>query len=173
LCFAYTHARFRGRILVSRSKDGEIFARMGAALGFSPIRGSSRRGGSEAMRALLAEASSGYDVGITPDGPRGPRREFKMGAIYLASRSGLPIVPITVNYRRSLQFRSWDRLQLPWPFTRGVIHVGEPVLVPPDLSESDLEVWRLRLQDILLAHTWDTEDHAEEFYREGRHRRDL
>jgi lysophospholipid acyltransferase (LPLAT)-like uncharacterized protein len=59
LCFAYTHARFKGRVLISRSRDGDIFARLMARLGFSPIRGSSRRGGRDAIRALLAEAGSG------------------------------------------------------------------------------------------------------------------
>jgi len=171
LCFAYTHARFRGRLLVSRSSDGEILARLAAGLGFSPIRGSSRRGGSEALRALLAEAGSGCDFGITPDGPRGPRQVFKVGAVYLASRSGLPIVPITVAYRRSWQFRSWDRFQLPWPFTRGVIHAAAPVAVPPALDDSGLETWRLRLQETLQSHTRTTDERFEELFRDGRRRR--
>ena len=173
LCFAYTHARFKGRILVSRSKDGEILARMGAALGFSPIRGSSHRGGSEAIRALLGEAGWGYDFGITPDGPRGPRQVFKVGAVYLASRSGLPIVPITVAYRRCWKLQSWDRFQLPWPFTRGVIHVGKPVAVPPSLDDAGLETWRLRLQETLQFHTRITDEHREEFYKHGLARHDL
>lgn len=173
LCFAYTHARFRGRLLVSQSRDGEILARVAAGLGFSPIRGSSRRGGREAMRALLAEAGSGYDFGITPDGPRGPRHAFKAGAVYLASRSGLPIVPITVAYRQWWQFQSWDGLQLPWPFTRGVIHAGAPVAVPPALDGAGLEAWRLRLQETLRSHTQTTDEHIEQFWLGARSRRDL
>jgi lysophospholipid acyltransferase (LPLAT)-like uncharacterized protein len=173
LCFAYTHGRFRGRLLISRSRDGETFARIAAALGFFPIRGSSRRGGLAAMRALLGESGSGYDFGFTPDGPRGPRQVFKMGAVYLASRSGLPIVPITVAYRRCWHVESWDRLQLPWPFTRGVIHVGTPVMVPPALDGADLEAWRLRLEETLQSHTRITDQRVEEFYRGGLPRRDL
>jgi lysophospholipid acyltransferase (LPLAT)-like uncharacterized protein len=173
LCFAYTHARFGGRLLVSQSGDGEILARLAASLGFSPIRGSSRRGGSTAMRALLAEAGSGYDFGITPDGPRGPRQVFKEGAVYLASRSGLPVVPITVTYRRYWQCRGWDRLQLPWPFTRGVIHVGAPVSVPPALDDAGIEAWRLRLEGTLRSLTQTTDEHAEELYGRGRPRRAL
>jgi lysophospholipid acyltransferase (LPLAT)-like uncharacterized protein len=173
LCFAYTHARFRGRLLVSRSSDGEILARVAAGLGFSPIRGSTRHGGSEAMRALLAEAGSGYDFGITPDGPRGPRQVFKAGAVYLASRTGLPIVPITVAYRRRWQLQGWDRLQLPWPFTRGLIHVGAPVLVPPALDDAGLEAWRLRLQDTLRSHTRTTDEGIETFWLGARRRQDL
>lgn len=173
LCFAYTHAQFQGRILVSRSRDGEILARLATGLGFFPVRGSSRRGGSEALRALLAEVGSGYDFGITPDGPRGPRQEFKVGAIYLASRSALPIVPITVSYRQFWQFQSWDRLQFPWPFTSAVIHVGAPVTVPTALDDVGLEAWRLHLQEILRSHTRVTDERFEEFYHGGRLRRDL
>jgi lysophospholipid acyltransferase (LPLAT)-like uncharacterized protein len=173
LCFAYTHAHFLGRILVSGSGDGEVLSRVAAGRGFFPIRGSSHRGGSEALRALLAEAGSGQDFGITPDGPRGPRQVFKVGAVYLASRSGLPIIPITVTYRRCWQFQSWDRLQLPWPFTRGVIHVGDPVAVPPALDAAGLKTWRLRLQETLRSHVRITDERFEEFYRAGRPRRHL
>lgn len=173
LCFTYTHGRFRGHVLVSRSKDGEVLARVMARLGFSPVRGSSHRGGSEAMRALLAEAQGGYDFGITPDGPRGPRQMFKVGAVFLASRSGLPIVPITVAYRRYWQLRSWDRFQLPWPFTHGVIHVGVPITVPPGLDDAGLETWRLHLEEALRSHTQITDEHAEEFYRSGSPLHDL
>ena len=173
LCFAYTHAGFRGRLLVSRSSDGEILARVAAGLGFSPIRGSTHRGGRGAMRALLAEADSGYDFGITPDGPRGPRQVLKAGAVYLASRTGLPIVPITVAYRQCWHLQSWDRLQIPRPFTRGVIHVGTPVAVPAALEDCDLEAWRLRVQDILRSHTQTTDEHIGELWLRGRRRRDL
>src|SRR5574341_1954689 len=124
------------------------------------------------MRALLAEAGSGYDFGITPDGPRGPRQVFKVGAVYLASRSGLPIVPITVAYRHRWKLRSCEELQVPRPFTCGVIHVGAPVAVPPSLDESDLEAWRLRLQETLQSHTRITDERFEEFFRRGHPRRE-
>lgn len=173
LCFAYTHGRFRGRLLISRSRDGEILARVAAGLGFLPIRGSSRRGGLAAMRGLLAESGSGFDYGVTPDGPRGPPHVFKPGAAYLASRSGLPIVPIAVAYRRCWKIQSWDRLQVPWPFTRGVIHVGAPVSIPPALDDTALEVWRLRLEAALQAHTQMTDERAVALYRSGRPRHAL
>lgn len=173
LCFAYTHARFGARLLISQSRDGEIIARMAAHLGFFPIRGSSRRGGSEAIRSLLTEAGSGCDFGITPDGPKGPSGVFKVGAVFLASQSGLPIVPITVTYHRFWRFKSWDGFQLPWPFTWGVIHTGAPISVPPGLDASSLEAWRLRLEDTLRAHTKFTDEHVGELYRRGQRRRDL
>jgi hypothetical protein len=173
LCFTYTHLNRGVRILVSRSRDGEVIARLASRLGFVPIRGSSRRGPTEAVRGLLAETRSGYDFGITPDGPLGPRHVFKVGAVYLASQSGLPVVPATVSYGRCWRFKSWDEFLLPWPFTWGVIHVGPPVVVPPDLDASGLETWRLRLQETLQLHTRTTDEHARELYLSGRARRDL
>ncbi len=173
LCFAYTHARLGGRVLISRSKDGEIIARIAARLGLFPIRGSSHRGGTDAMRGLLAEAGSGYDFGITPDGPKGPAGVFKVGAIYLASQSGLPVVPLAVAYHRFWQFSSWDKFQIPCPFTKAVIYTGSPISVPAGLDEPGLEVWRLRLEETLQAHTKITDERMEEFYDRGRRREDL
>ena len=125
------------------------------------------------MRGLLAETASGCDFGITPDGPLGPRHVFKAGAIYLASQSGIPIVPITVSYGRFWRLKSWDEFLLPWPFTWGVVHVGSAVTVPPGLDASGLETWRLRLEELLRRHTQTTDERARELYLSGRARRDL
>lgn len=173
LAFAYTHAHFGGRVLISRSRDGEIIARIAERLGFVAIRGSNRRGGGEAVRALLGEAGGGRDFGITPDGPVGPPHVFKVGAIYLASQSGLPVVPITVTYHRFWRLNSWDGFQLPWPFTWGVIHTGAPVRVPPGLDASGLETWRLRLEGTLRLHTRSTDESVGDLYQRGKPRRDL
>ena len=173
LCFGYTHGRFRPRILISQSRDGDLIARVASGLGCVPIRGSSRRGKVEAMRGLLAEAKSGYDMAITPDGPLGPLHVFQVGAVYLASQTGLPVVPLTVCYGRSWRFKSWDRFVLPWPFTWGILHVGEAIAVPPNLDAAGLEAWRARLETILREHTDTTDVRAEELYRAGRAYRDL
>lgn len=173
LGLTYSHRGHRTRILVSRSRDGEVIARIAGGFGFVPVRGSNRRGGAGAVRTLLAEAGSGHDFGITPDGPLGPRHVFKVGAVYLASQSGLPVVPITVSYGRYWRLRSWDEFLVPWPFTWGVIHVGPPITVPPDLDASDLETWRLRLEEVLRSHARTTDAQARELYRSGRARHDL
>lgn len=173
LGLVYSHRHCGGRILVSRSRDGEIIAGITARLGFVPIRGSSRRGATAAGRALLAEARSGHDFGITPDGPLGPPHVFKTGAVYLASESGLPLVPITVSYGRCSRLKSWDRFLVPWPFTWGVVHAGTPVTVPPDLDAAGLETWRQRLEEILRSHTETTDQRGRALYRSGRRRRDL
>jgi lysophospholipid acyltransferase (LPLAT)-like uncharacterized protein len=151
LCFLYTHRGSGGHVLVSRSRDGEVVARLLLGLGFAPVRGSSRRGGAGAVRELLDVAGDGRDIGITPDGPRGPAKVCKSGAVYLASRTGLPLVPLSVSYRRFWALRSWDRFQLPWPGTSAVVHVGDPIRVPADLDAEGVEAWRLRL-DAALAH---------------------
>jgi lysophospholipid acyltransferase (LPLAT)-like uncharacterized protein len=149
LCLVYTHRRRGGHVLVSRSRDGELIASLLTGLGFAPVRGSSRRGGAEAVRELLGVAGDGRDVGITPDGPRGPAKVCKPGAVYMASRSGLPLVPLSAAYRRCWTLRSWDRFQLPWPFTSAVVHAGEPMWVPADLDAAGVEHWRRRLEAAL------------------------
>lgn len=173
LGFGYSHGRFRPRILISASRDGDLIARVAGGLGCVPIRGSSRRGRVGAIRGLLAVAKDGYDIAITPDGPLGPLHVFQPGAVYLASQTGLPVVPLTVSYGRCWRFKSWDRFILPWPFTWGVLHMGEAVFVPPDLDETGLEAWRARLEAILREHTNTTDRHAWELYRGGRAFRDL
>jgi len=173
LCFPYAYGRFQPRILISQSRDGDLIASVARGMGCVPIRGSSRRGKVEAMRGLLAEATSGHDIAITPDGPLGPLHVFQVGAVYLASQTGLPIVPLSVSYGRCWRFKSWDRFILPWPFTWGVLHVGEAISVPPQLDAAGLETWRLRLETALREHTDATDARAEELYRAGRAYRDL
>jgi len=168
LCFVYSHRGQGGYVLVSRSRDGEIIARLLAGLGFAPVRGSSRRGGMEAMRALLERAGDGRDIGITPDGPQGPGKVFKGGAVYLASRSGLPVVPLAVSYRRFFALPNWDAFQLPWPFTQAVVRAGVPIQVPPELDAAGLEAWRARLEAELSGLTEDTDARQRELFRRGR-----
>jgi lysophospholipid acyltransferase (LPLAT)-like uncharacterized protein len=171
LCFLYTHRGSEGHVLVSRSRDGEIVARLLLGLGFAPVRGSSRRGGAGAVRELLDVVGDGRDVGITPDGPRGPARVCKPGAIYLASRSGLPLVPLSVSYRRFWALQSWDRFQLPWPWTSAVVHAGEPIWVPADLDAEGVEAWRARVEAALEQVTAMTDTDPQVSPRSGKHAR--
>jgi lysophospholipid acyltransferase (LPLAT)-like uncharacterized protein len=133
-------------VLVSRSTDGEIIARILNRLGHHSVRGSSSRGGREALSGLVAVLEAGRPVAITPDGPRGPRQEAQMGAVALAARTGCPIVPVGVSARPNWTLGSWDRFQIPKPFARAVVVFGEPLRVP---REGDLEPWRDRLQRAL------------------------
>jgi hypothetical protein len=146
LPLVYTHRRRRIAVLVSRHHDGELIARIVERLGFVTARGSSTRGGDEAVRELLRLARRGHALAITPDGPRGPAEQAKAGLVYLASKTGLAVVPVATSARRALRLGSWDGFRVPWPFTRVVVGYGPPLAVPPALAEHEVESWRARIQ---------------------------
>lgn len=161
--FAFWHARMlplvythRGRgfgVLISRHRDGELIARILEALGFVTGRGSSTRGGEEGLRDMLAFAERGLVIGITPDGPRGPAEQVKPGVVYLASRTGFPVVPVTSSAKRSWVFKSWDKFRVPQPFARVVVSYGEPIAVPRELDEAGAEAARVRIERAMLELT--------------------
>lgn len=123
--------------LSSRHKDGQISARALEWFGFRTIMGSSSKGGAMAVRSLLEVINEGLDLGITPDGPRGPPHEIKDGIVKLAQLAQVPIYPIAMSVQRRWTFGSWDRMFLPKPFTKGVYVVGRPISVPRRLSDDD------------------------------------
>lgn len=122
--------RWNPTTVVSRSKDGEIIARMLQAWGFTTIRGSSRRGGAQALRGLLAALGNGNTLlTITMDGPVGPVRKAKMGSLAAARKKGAILLPLTGTASRHWTFRSWDQFQLPKPFAKIRIDIGPPFRV--------------------------------------------
>lgn len=148
--FPLMHVRRDWRIvtLVSRSRDGEYLARLLQALGLITARGSSSRGGTSALlQAARLMREEKYNGCITVDGPRGPRHVAKDGAVFLAFHIPAPIVPIRVFMKKAKVFRSWDRFQLPLPFSRVHVAFGEPYQVSAtDFSPEELERERLELQ---------------------------
>ncbi len=127
----YRLARERLVMMVSASRDGDLIARVAHLQGIASVRGSSTRGGSAALRALArAMKEHGRWGGITPDGPRGPRRVFQPGALLAARLAGATIVPVGLGFSRKKEFASWDRFQLPWPFARARLVFGEAVEPP-------------------------------------------
>jgi lysophospholipid acyltransferase (LPLAT)-like uncharacterized protein len=142
LIFAHWHGRLlplsyhhRGRGLgpiISRSGDGEYIARIVRHWGYTPVRGSSSRGGSQALREMLRLARAGRMLVFTPDGPRGPRAEVKSGVLIAAQLTGLPIVPASSAASRAWWFGGWDRFLVPKPFARVVVGFGAPIYVPRD-----------------------------------------
>ncbi|MCG6157140.1 lysophospholipid acyltransferase family protein [Rubinisphaera margarita] len=125
--------------LVSRHQDGSYLADLLKMVGLVPIRGSSSRGGSQAVKKCL-EAAAAYHISITPDGPRGPRHELKPGIVFLASQSGRGIVPVTSRARRYWRIQGrWTDMLIPKPFTKVVIATDDPIFVPPHLSSQQLE----------------------------------
>lgn len=132
-------------MLISAHPDGRLIAKTVAHFGIDAVAGSSRRGGAEALRTLVRLAKGGHSIGITPDGPRGPRMRIREGALALARLSGVPIVPAAVSVRRRVVLDTWDRLIIALPFSRGAMVWGAPIHVPRDADETATA----RLQDEL------------------------
>lgn len=156
LSFAYRNRPVQ--VLASQHRDGEMLGRTIRKLGLGHVRGSSTRGGTRAVFELVEKLKVGFDVGITVDGPRGPRYKVKPGPIQIAKMSGAAIVPITASSRRHKTFSSWDTFQLPYPFTEVGIRCGEPVIVPPDADAAQVEEKRLELESKLNAITKANDD---------------
>jgi len=121
--------------LVSASRDGDMLSSWLTCLGYHVVRGSSSRKAISSLVKLLAAVKSGYSIGIAADGPRGPRYEAKPGISYIACKAGVPVVPIGVAYSAKWIFKkSWDKYQLPIPFSKLVLYVGQPLAIS-DISD--------------------------------------
>lgn len=126
----WAHRRRNISVLISEHRDGEIIARIARSIGYRTVRGSTTRGANRALVAMVKELEAGYDVAITPDGPRGPNHSFAAGALLVAQRSGRPLAPVGAHASRAWRFRSWDRFLLPKPFARVTIAYGELMPAP-------------------------------------------
>ncbi len=126
------------RMLISQHRDGQIIARTVSHFGIETIVGSSSKGGTAALRAMLQSLKGGTCVGITPDGPRGPRMRASEGIVQVAKLSGRPIIPCSFSTRRRKILGSWDRFSVALPFSRGVFVWGTPIAVAADAKASDL-----------------------------------
>ncbi len=133
-------------VLISRHADGQLIARAVECLGFQTVRGSSTRGGILAIKGMVSKAQQ-FHLAITPDGPKGPRRKCQLGVAAIASLTGRSVVPFAVGYSKAKRLKSWDQFVLPLPFSKVVFVIGEPIPVPPNLSEGELEFFAGRIQD--------------------------
>lgn len=131
--FTVSHRGDKMSVLISRSVDGEMIAEtIRLCCGVTAVRGSSSRGASDAVRGMITALRSGLDLGITPDGPKGPAREIKEGVMYLARKLKIPILPVTSAQSNRLVFKkSWDQFILPLPFGRAAVVYGAPIFVGP------------------------------------------
>lgn len=136
-----------GRVcaISSQHRDGRLIARVNAYLGIESVGGSSTRGGTGAFLGLLQKLKEGCNVGITPDGPRGPIYELKPGVVKLAQKAGVPIYPCACSAESVWTFNSWDRMFLPKPFSRAVVMVGDPIIVPSTAKEEDIPSYKTSL----------------------------
>jgi len=155
LSFAYRHSNIH--VLASEHRDGEMLGQTIRRLGFGHVRGSSTRGGARAILELAETLRSGYDLGLTVDGPRGPCGVVKPGAVEVARLTGAAIVPVTTASNRHKVFASWDAFQLPWPFARVVVRFGEPVVIESGADRGTVESRRLELEAELTRITTEAD----------------
>ena len=133
-------------VMTSRSTDGEYIARVIQKFGFLAIRGSSSRGGSQALLEMRTLVQNNGTAVFTIDGPRGPRYVAKRGPILLASMTGVPIIPFYVAVKSAWVLNSWDRFVIPKPFSRIHTHFADKIFVPGNLDDAAIETYRLKMQ---------------------------
>jgi lysophospholipid acyltransferase (LPLAT)-like uncharacterized protein len=155
LIFPFVLRRFfsnrGGAALISASRDGELLADAIKRFDFDVVRGSSSRLGARAILQLTDVLASGRDVVITPDGPRGPAYELGPGIIFLAQKSGAPVVPVNMEYSSCWRLKSWDRFILPRPFSKVRVTIGQSHHVRSTRTPEEFETERLRLQGVMMA----------------------
>jgi Kdo2-lipid IVA 3' secondary acyltransferase len=146
-------AHVPGTILTSPSGDGQIIADVCESFGIEAERGSSSKPqqGMSALIALAGKVKEGYDIGITPDGPRGPCYQLQPGIIKLAQLTGGGILPVHIQYSHAIRFKTWDRFELPLPFAKVKITFDEQMTVPRRMTEEEYEHHRAALEDRLKA----------------------
>lgn len=141
--------------LISASKDGALLAALLESFHVQPVRGSSSRRGAQALLELTSWAVRGYDLAVTPDGPRGPCYTMQPGIMTLAQMTGLPILPCSYRLSWKIRLKSWDRFQIPLPFTRCEMITGQLIRVPRNVTDEERVRLRQQLQEALMAITFD------------------
>ena len=158
LYFLHLYHRQRFTILVSRSRDGECVSRILQRFGVHVTRGSSSRGGAQALLEIARQVHRGYHAALTPDGPRGPRYEVQPGVVALAQQTGATILPVTYSARWKKVLRSWDCFLVPLPFSRVVVIYGEPISVPAGASPAVFQAKRQEVE-VRLRQITEMADH--------------
>ncbi len=147
-------------MLLSRHLDANILDRVARMNGFGVVRGSTFRGGAVALRELAERAAEG-NLTITPDGPRGPRRQLAAGCIFLASTLGIPIVAMGLGYARPWRAGTWDRFAIPRPWSRARGIVSRAIAIPPNLDRDGIESHREGVEQLLVRLSEEAEAWAE------------
>jgi lysophospholipid acyltransferase (LPLAT)-like uncharacterized protein len=137
--------------LISASRDGDMIANWIERAGYGTIRGSSSRKGVAALRQLMDTLAANGNVLFTPDGPRGPVYQVSQGVVFLAQKSGAPIVPIHMEYSSCWRMKSWDRFVVPRPFATLRAIFGAPIRIPPLDGPEQFEAEQLRLQNAMMS----------------------
>lgn len=161
-------------MLVSQHRDGEIITKGTRKFGVSFIRGSAAnpskpdksKHGASAVAQIVGALKAGDVVGITPDGPRGPRNKVQRGIVKIAQYSGAPIIPVGASTTRGKFFKSWDCFLAALPFSRLIYVVGPPIRVAPELDENSMAVTRQSIEDAIIAETMRADKNAGQEIRE-------
>jgi lysophospholipid acyltransferase (LPLAT)-like uncharacterized protein len=143
---------FRNRgivVMTSQNRDGEYIARVIQRFGYKAARGSSSRGSHRATVECLLAMKNRRDLGLTIDGPRGPRYVAKPGAAYLAKKSGNPVIPFNVAVEKKWVMHSWDHFQIPKPFSRAVVLIGDPIYADAGISREQMQATETKIQSAL------------------------
>ncbi len=148
-------------VMTSRSFDGEYIARIIERLGFVAVRGSSSRGGSEALRGMKDQLQKGIAVAFTIDGPRGPKYVAKPGPVLLSRSTGLPMAAFYVALSDAWVLKTWDEFMIPKPFSKALVRVGAKMRVPENANEAEIRDWHAQLQQSLERVTRFAADHVE------------
>ncbi len=145
-------------VLHSRHRDSRLLGQVMRRFGIDQAWGSTTDGGAAGLRDVLRRSRGGADIGIAPDGPRGPRRRVQPGVIALAKLAGAPIVPVSYSARPARRLGSWDRTLVPLPFGRAVFVYGDPLFVPRDADPAACEAARVDLEALLDRLTDEADD---------------
>ncbi|HEU5161672.1 MAG TPA: lysophospholipid acyltransferase family protein [Thermoanaerobaculia bacterium] len=163
------YARFArpATVMISQHRDGELIASTIRRFGIEAARGSTTRGGSEALRVMLKAAWAGRVIIFTPDGPRGPRHSVQPGVVRAAQLAGIPIIPGALIAERRKQLASWDRFEIPYPFTRVLYLYGDPISIPRALDFDQFEKARADVERRMVALVEEGERDFDRLWREG------
>ena len=135
--------------LTSKSKDGDLLTRVLKLWKYNVVRGSSTEGGEVALGILLDYAKNGCSISITPDGPIGPYRKMKAGAVIAAKKSGLPLVLVGVGFKSKRNLKSWDKFTVPKLFTKAKVVYSKPIIINKDLSYNETSKMIEKCEEIL------------------------
>lgn len=163
--YLYQRHHCRLSMLLSKHRDADILEKAAHLTGFGTVRGSTRRGGAEAILGMMRQGKEHQHLTITPDGPRGPRRKMAPGSIYLASKLQIPIIAVGIGYDRPWRLSTWDRFAVPRPYSRARTIASPEIFVPPNLSKAGIDHYSQKLERLLNRLTADAEDWAEKGYR--------
>ncbi len=148
---SYVGRNLGAKVLISQHRDGEYIARIVQRLGNDVARGSTTRGGARALLSMIKKIKEErVSLAITPDGPKGPRFIVQSGVVMLGQKTQYPIVPVMVYHSKCWEMPSWDRFCIPKPFSKAVLIYGEQVIIPPKLEKSEVEKYRVLLENAFI-----------------------